>query len=286
MAQSFTDNERILISKLGIKTLPTATPGEGIPPINAIWLGRDAAGIAHLRAYLRVVGSPQERDQILAWTERGSKGRIRTLRRIPLGEVAWFFHGPLPPAAQAKIRDPEPLLNLLGEAAADRLRRMAGVGPATLIQPTERIQCVPGLSVEAVEADPEPNALRYGWRRERTKLVLMVQNRAGPRPSAVSSAAMSLAAWFSGFTEGLRTWDWGCATRIEANASSQSLPWLRTYPALRLPMLRLPLEHRASRQSRLRFASELEHLNVLPIRLVYSRLASLLRAAEDGLVHL
>lgn len=198
MTQSFTDNERILNSKLGLKTLPTTTPGEGIPPIDAIWLGRDTAGIAHLRAYLRVVGFPQERDQILAWAERQGKGRMRTLRRIPLGEVVWLFHGPLPPAAQAKILDPEPLLNLLGEAAADRLRRMAGVGPATLIQPTELIPRIPGLSAEAVEADPEPNALRYGWRRERTKLVLMVQNRAGPRPSAASSAAMSLAAWLSG----------------------------------------------------------------------------------------
>lgn len=285
MTQSFTDNERILISKLGTKTLPTATPGEGIPPIDALWLGRDAEGIAYLRAYLRVVGFPQERDQILAWAERQGKGRMRTLRRIPLGEVVWLSHDTLPPAAQAVILDPEPHLNLLGEAAVDRLRRMAGVGPATLIQPTELIPRIPGLSAEAVEADPEPNAIRYGWRRERTKLVLMVQNRAGPRPSE-SSAAMSLAAWFSGCTEGLRTWDWGCATRIEANASSKGLPWLRTYPALRLPMLRLPLEHRASRQSRLRFASELAHLNALPIRLVYSRLASLLRAAEDGLVHL
>lgn len=131
---------------------------------------------------------------------------MRTLRRIPLGEVVWLFHGPRPPAIQAKILDPEPLLNLLGEAAADRLRRMASVGPATLIQPTERIRGIPELSVEAVEADPEPNALRYGWRCERTKLVLMVQNRAGPQPSE-SPAALSLSAWFSGYTECLQTWN-------------------------------------------------------------------------------
>lgn len=281
MTRPFTDSERTLMVRLHQKNRTLIAPNEETPAIDALWLGRSAAGSVYLRAYLQTVGLPLETGSLLAWAVNPGRSGRRRLRRIPLEEVVWLFHAPNPPASQARLLDPEPLLTLPGEAEATRLRRMVGADATSIVPPTDLIDRLPGGRIEAVEADPEPNSLCYGWRREGSGVVFLVQERAGPDQD---SAALSLAAWLCGYGEGMRTWDMGCVSATERNATSQGLPLLRTWGALRLPMPRLFLEYRATPLTRHRFVSSFAHENGLPTRLVYRRLALLLRAERDGII--
>lgn len=119
MKRPFTDNERSMMVRLHHKNSSNMVPpGEQLSAIDALRLRRSAAGAVYLRAYLQTVGIPLETGSVLAWVVSPGKGGAWRLRRIPLDEVVWLFHAPNPPASQARLLDPEPLLSLPGEAEA------------------------------------------------------------------------------------------------------------------------------------------------------------------------
>lgn len=277
MALQLTDSERTRLVSNGFKDQPATLTNPPGRAFDGIWVGRDETARPQIRGWLNVLAFEDEATVAMVLNHGAWEPSIR---RIPDEEILWFLRGIGRPALTASIASRDPIFALPGEGAAYRLRRILGVPPLALIQPSDMIDGQPNFALRLLIRNPKSSLMTFGFSTTRTRATFLVDSE-GNGTLLEASAAFSLLRWYLQLGgPGARHFDWANLDALTANGDPAFEGFFATYQALRLPGLRLALEYRASPLRTSGFTRTFAQTHQLPLALVESRLEKLLQHQE------
>lgn len=278
MPLELTDLEARRLALLGISKAPPMPNWIQSGSYDALLAGRDHQGRAVIQAWLKIIDLGSD-SSVLAWAFYLYEFAPR-LCRIPDRDLIWLMGGRNAPAQNAQVFDADPILDLPGELDAYRLRRVLGVDPIEMVNPSDLIKRTRGLFLDLRVRSSEPDFMTYGFKSLRTKVRLIVEHEDGCLRE--TSAGFSLVCWFTSESEAkTHVIDW---RTFPVWAEGRIRPFSRyfdAYQAFRLPGIRLLLEYRASPKGDAGFVMDMARNYDLHPQLVSRRLRQLQAASGN-----
>lgn len=242
--------------------------------VDAIWFPPSHRAGDPPKAFLHCLAIHADTQRIAAHAMKGQTSAPRRID-VPMDEVVFLTHSSLPPLSLAHVISKEPLLATAGDAAAYRLRCLAGIGLHQTVLPSALVAAIPGVHLRApLNKDAASWTCAFRWTDKGVALFVNPNPRTGQVDE--ERIGLALAAWFCSRTPFGSFEPADPEGPPDEAAEKLRRQIVETYQALRLPALHLYLALRALGNEPQEPGPALMEAFQVPTRLLFDRLDAIL----------